>query len=204
MMPGLQLSQQLEFGDFLNPDNLPCSNTLSYQLGGVGVSDPSQGLEVQVWVANLINPTQGNSYVTLSAPNTPTYTLFSAAGISSISLAFDQNMKPCLGLTIQGISYLWWYDATIPGYSMVQLPAGAYSPQVTLDDKRELSIETAATDIVLIYLNNANMFMRQQRDRFLIDYSLLTNIPYYNPQLYKIGMCTTDRLLIQVNADLYG
>ncbi len=203
MMPGKVLSTQLIFGDFLNPDNLPCSPTLSYQLGGVGISDPTQGLEVQVWMANLINAGKADSYITLSAPNTPTYTLLTLAGVTSISLAFDQNMKPCLGLISQGIAYLWWYDATIPGYAFVQLPLGTSSVQVTLDDKRAISIDESFTDIVLLYLNNTNLFMRQQRDRFLIDYLLMTT-DYYNPQLYKVGMCRTDRLLIQVNADLYG
>ncbi len=204
MMPGLQLSTQLEFGDFLNPDNLPSSNTLSYQLGGVGLSNASQGLQVQTWMAQLINPTLSTSYVTISAPNTPTQTLYTASFISQISLAFDQNMKACLGLTIQGLAYLWWYDATIPGYTLVSLPSGSFTPQVTLDDKRTVSITESFTDIVLIYLRGSNLYMRQQRDRFTIEYVLLQNITYYNPQLYKIGMCSTDRLLIQVNADLYG
>ncbi len=204
MMPGLQLSTKLEFGDFLNPDNLPCSNILSYQLGGVGLSDPSQGLQVQTWMAQVINPTLSTSYVTISAPNTPTQTLFTQAFISQASLAFDQNMKPCLGVTFQGNSYLWWYDATIPGYSLIPLPSGSYTPQVTLDDKRTISVEEKFTDIVLVYLRNSNLYMRQQRDRFTIEYVLAQNLTYYNPQLYKIGMCTTDRLLLQVNADLYG
>ena len=204
MMPGHQLSTQLEFGDFLTPDNLPCSPTLSYQLGGISVSDPSKGLQVQTWMAQLVNPALSTSYVTLSAPTYPTQTLYTLSYISQISLAFDQNMKPCLAYMQQGLSYLWWYDATIPGYTVVPLPSGSYSPQVTLDDKRLVSVQQSFTDIVLIYLRNANMYMRQERDRFTTEYVLLQGIEYYNPQLYKIGMCSSDRLLIQVNADLYG
>lgn len=203
MMPNNTLSEQLVFGDFLNPDNLPCSNTLSYQLGGIGLSDPSAGLQYQVWQAQLVNATKSTSYVTISAPNTPTETLLTLGGISQISLAFDQNMKPALGLTVNGLAQLWWYDATIPGYTFITLPPGSYSPQVTLDDKRALSVEIAVTDIILVYMRNQNLYMRSQQDRFITEYYLAT-LEYYNPQVYKVGMCTTDRLLIQVNADLYG
>ena len=204
MMPGNQLSQQLVYGDFLSPDNLPTDGTIAYELGGIGLSNASQGLEVQVWTAQIINPRQSNSYVVISSPNTPQTTLFSFTGISQISLAFDQNMKPAIAFTAQGIAYLWWYDATVPAYVFFTLPANSYTPNVTLDDKRPISLELGFSDIILAYLRGRNLYFRQLRDRFTIEYLLLSNILYYNPQLYKIGMCSTDRLLFQVNADLYG
>ena len=202
MMPGLQLSKVLEYGPFLPPDGLPQLPTLSYQLGGIGISDPSAGLEYQVWTAVLVDAGLPTAYVQVSAPNTPPTTILTLADITWISLAFDQNMKPALAYMANGSSYLWWYDATIPGYSTVTLPTAAHSPQITFDDKRTISVDTAVSDIVLAYLLGTNMYMRQQRDRFTIDYLLTDQIIYVNPTLYKVGMCSTDRLLFQVNGNI--
>ena len=204
MMPGNQLSQQLIYGDFLSPDNLPTDGTIAYELGGIGLNNSSAGLQYQVWTAQIRNPRKPNSSVVISAPNTPQQTLFSFSGISQISLAFDQNMTPAIAFTAQGVAYLWWYDATVPGYVFLALPTNSYSPNVTLDDKRTLSLDLKFSDIILAYIRDRNLYFRQLRDRFTIEYILLSNIIYYNPTLYKIGMCATDRLLFQINADLYA
>lgn len=203
-MPGNQFSQRLIYGDFLSPDNLPTDGTIAYELGGIGLDDPFAGLQYQVWTAQILNPRKSNSFVVISAPNTPQQTLFSFSGISQISLAFDQNMTPAIAFTAQGIAYLWWYDATVPGYVFFQLPNNSHSPNVTLDDKRQLSLDNSFSDIILAYLRDQVLYFRQLRDRFTVEYTLLTNITYHNAQLYKIGMCSTDRLLFQINADLYA
>lgn len=202
MMPQNALSDILIQGPFLPPDDLPVSPILSIELGGIGLSDSTQGMQVQTWTANLIDAGLVTSYVQVSSPNTPATTILTVPNISWISLAFDQNMKPALGYMANGTTYLWWYDATIPGYSTLTMPAGTHSPQMSLDDKRATSITLGYSDMILVYLRGTNMYVRNQRDRFTIEYVLSTNITMVNPQLYKIGMCTTDRVLLRVDANL--
>ncbi len=204
MIPGHSLSAILVFGNFLPPDNLPFPNTISYELGGIGIQNPSQGLQYQVWTATLYNAGKTSSYITLQAPNTPEYVYYTYPDMITVALAFDQNMFPFLTFMSGGLGWFYWYDTTVLQYKLTQLPLGVSSTSCTLDDKRPLETQVGTSDIILAYINNTNLYYRQQRDRYTIEYVLAQNIPYYNPTIYKIGMCTTNRLLIQVNADLYG
>ncbi len=204
MLPGNVLSTSLIFGDFLSPDNLPLSPEYSYQLGGVGIQNPTLGLQYQTWLAKLYNQNLASSYITLQAPNTPEFTYYSYPYISSISLAFDQNMFPFLAYTSATGAFFYWYDTTQLTYKNTPLPLGTSSVSCTFDDKRRLNTESGTTDIIVAYINNLNLYFRQERDRYTIEYFLAGPLAMYNPVIAKVGMCTTDRLLFQVNADLYG
>lgn len=204
MMPGNALSIPTLWSPYLPPDNITPSLTVSYQEGGISLSDASQGLQVQVWTLSIEGPVISNDLV-ISAPNTLPAILLSAPNVTQISLAFDSNMKPCIGYTSQGNAYFWWYDTTIPGYTTITLPATSTFPQCTLDDKRKVSLDLGISDIILCYLLNNNLYMRMQRDRFLIDYVLRTSVSndIPNPSLMKVGMNTNLRLDFTVNGNLW-
>ena len=202
MLPQNSLSDIFIPGAFLPPDNLPVSATTSIELGGIGLSNSSQGSQVQTWTAQLYNAGLVNSYVAVSSPNTSSTVLLTVPNIIWITLAFDQNMKPALSYMANGTTYLWWYDNTIPGYTTLTMLAGTKYPQMTLDDKRALSISLGLSDMILVYLRGTNMYVRNQRDRFTIEYVLSTAITMVNPQIYKIGMATSDRVLFQITANL--
>ena len=204
MMPGNALSNPTLYSAYLPPDNIPPSFTISYQEGGVGLSDASQGLQVQVWTLSIEGPITMNDMV-ISSPNTLPTILLSAPNVTQISLAFDQNMKPCIAYVSQGNAYFWWYDNTIPGYTIITLPATSTNPQCTLDDKRVLSINLGLSDIILCYLLNNNLYMRMERDRFTIDYVLRTSVgnDIPNPSLWKIGMNNNLRLDFTLHGSLW-
>jgi len=204
MMPGNALSTTLMYAPYLPPDNITPSLTTSYQLGGIGLSDASQGLQVQTWTLTIAGPLTLNDMV-ISSPNTPATVLLSKPNVTSVSLAFDQNMKPCIAYVSQGNAYFWWYDNTIPGYTIITLPAGSTSPQCTFDDKRKVSINLGKSDIILCYLLNNDLYMRQERDRFTIDYVLRVSVgnDIPNPSLLKIGMNNIGRLEFTMSGSLW-
>lgn len=204
MIPNKALTPTVRYAPFQYPDNIPVFNTTDYQLGGIGLSDPSEGLQVQAWFLEL-SGTPASNNVVISAPNQQPLILFSAPNITQISLAFDQNMKAAVAYVSQGNSYFWWYDATLPGYTVISLPAGVTYPRCTLDDKRAREINLGLSDIILAYINNHNLCYRQERDRFTVEYVLYPNIDMAipNPSLIKIGMNTIERLQFQIFGNLY-
>lgn len=204
MIPNESLSPILQWAPFQYPDNIPVYNTTDYQLGGIGIADASQGLQVQAWFLELSGtPTLNN--VVISAPNTQPLILFSAPDITEISLAFDQNMRPAVAYVSQGNPKFWWYDTTIPGYTIISLSSGTISPRCTFDDKRARDVNLGLSDIILTYIYNHNLCYRQERDRFTIEYVLYPNIDVLiaNPVINKIGMNAIERLQFQLFGNLY-
>jgi hypothetical protein len=198
------ISSKLEWAPYIPPDNIPVFNTTDYQLGGIGLSNPTAGLQYQYWFLQLTGTVTSNNVV-ISAPNTPETTLFSAPNITEISLAFDQNMRPAVAYVSQGNPYFWWYDTTIPGYTVITLPAGATHPRCTLDDKRSTEISLGLSNMIVAYINSDNLYCRAQKDRFTVEYSLYTNLSQIisNPILNKIGMNEGERLQFQLLGQLY-
>lgn len=207
MMPGGVLSTTPVISGFLPPDNLPSSNTADYEMGGVGLSNATQGLLVQVWTAWLDgNPGEVGTSVWISSPNTADTQLFAMDGITEISLTFDQNMHPVIAFVAAGVAQLWWYDATIPGYSFLPLEAGAKSPKCSLDDKRPLATLTATSDIILAYVLDDNLYSRIQRERYVTRHLLYLGLSAIiaNPSVVKDAMSDVTRLQFMLSGTLYG
>ena len=204
MIPSKALSPLLQWAPFLYPDNLPVYNTTDWQMGGIALQDGSQGLQVQPWFLEITGTVTSNNVV-ISAANRQPLILFSAPFITEVSLSFDQNMNPAVAYVSQGNPKFWWYDATIPGYTIISLAAGVTSPRCTFDDKRKLEVTLGMSDIILAYIYNNNLCYRQERDRFLTEYILYNNLNLVisNPTLNKVGMNEKERLQFQIFGNLY-
>lgn len=183
MIPNNQLSSTPIMAPYLERVNDPKAPLIDYEMGGVAVSDPSEGLLVKTWTAYV----EGND-VKLKADDVTPTVLFTEIGITEISLAFDQNMRPAIAYMQGNVAKLWWYDATIPAYDTITF-TGALFPKVTLDDKRPVLINSS--DIILAYVKDNNLYFRAQRDRFLTEYLLKEDV---NAKLLSIGMTTNYRL----------
>ncbi len=132
---------------------------VDYEDGGIAIQDPSQGLLVQRWRARLIG-----EQVIVDAPSVPEFVLFEGAGITEISMTFDQNMRPCLAYVQGGRAKLWWFDS-VPGEQVItELAEDVITPRVALDDKRPT--QSANSDIILAYVRGGALYYRQQRERF--------------------------------------
>ncbi len=173
MLPDYILSNSPVADQFIVPTS---GLLLDYEWGGVGLQNPSLGLNYQVW---QLRYDAGNLVV--SAPNTGPIILFYMVGITELSLAFDQNMRPVVAYKKNDNSYLWWYDSTV-GTMITTVFVGCKRPRVSLDDHRENQI--AVSDVVLAYLKVNKLCYRLQRDRYLIEYELIDGI--YD--LKQIGM----------------
>jgi len=189
MLPDHVLSTQVIFGQYLTPDGEDPSYLVDYEYGGIGISDPSAGLRYQIWTARLTRGVNGFAEIYISAPNTPEFLAYSDFGITTVSLAFDQNMKQALAFLQEGVAKLWWYDTTIPGYVLISLPAGTNFPKLCLDDKR--FEQTATSDILLTYTRAGVLYFREQRDRFLIEYELRTDVV---GDVLQFGMTEVNRV----------
>jgi len=145
-----------------------------FEDGGIDISDPSEGLDYQEWKGEFVD-----QKITITGENGNTFdlvTITESESLTDFSFAFDQNNRPTLIYVVDEISYLLFYDTLIEDYNTVQQADSMYSPKLFLDDKRSLNISNS--DIILAYINydNKSLCYRQQRDRYLIEYVLVTEI----------------------------
>lgn len=168
MLPGDgSLSSPTRPAAFLEPDRdrrLPLTDV---EMGGTALNDGTAGLYVQLWTIRYESPD-----VIVSAPSSPDTVLFSMSGITDLSLAFDQNMAPFVAFVQEGVSRYWWFDTRAGGYTFSELPAGSITPRCGVDDKR-LTMR-AGSDIILAYVRDTDLYYRQQRDNYEVEYLLKT------------------------------
>jgi hypothetical protein len=168
----------------LRLENPQPSLTRALHRGGIAIGDPSQGFDVQTWTAET-----NGLVVTLAAGAGAATPLFTGTGITELSLAFDQNMRPFVAFVEGGIARFRWFDPTANDFVVTTLPAGAVSPRCTLDDYRPMQL--ARSDIIIAYLVGRTLFFRAQRDRYLVEYLLQTGM--FN-RLQSVSMGLNNRL----------
>lgn len=160
-------------GNILSPDNLPKRPTIDYEMGGIGLQDPSQGLLVQQWRAWY---ERDEMSVYVESPNTPPTKIFYQESLVWLSFSFDQNMRWSAVYTLQDDkSYLRWYDSFSGDYAITPLDEGVITPFLTLDDKRDIMLGTS--DIILAYIQNQTVYVRVQRERFQLAHVWAEDIP---------------------------
>lgn len=184
MIPGGTLSGSPSPGEFIERVNSPLAPLVDYEMGGVGLNDPSQGLWVQLWRARYAD---GRVY--LGPDGGAEQTVLIRPGITELALAFDQNMNPVLAFVQEGAAWLRWFDTSVGQIVFTQIP-GATNPRLTLDDKR--AVEIINSDVILAYLRGGALYYRQQRDRYDIEHLLSSNPPCGG--LASIAMSNGSRL----------
>ena len=193
MIPGAGLSSPAVVGGFRGADaRLPLTLAMGYvptdwETGGVGLHDPSAGLEVQEWTFTL----RGDTVVVRAADGSETE-LLTADGITELAGTFDANMAVAVAFVRAQQTTLYWYDTTIHDYTTTAV-AGT-SPRLTLDDKRPLHV--ADRDILLVYLRADKIYYRQQRDRYGTEYPL-GDLPAGTERLGRVGMSTAGRVQVE-------
>lgn len=173
-------------GRFCWPDSLVTSRLVDYELGGLAINDASQGLMVQRWTLSY----RANTDVVLKPDSGSETVLFSTSEIEELSLAFDQNMRPHVAYAKADHVHLWWFDTTEGDYVFTDFGVGR-CPRLALDDKRPTQVLTS--DIIFAYIRGANLYYRQQRDRFATERLLRSNIDA-RTRLKNIGMSQNWRM----------
>ncbi len=192
MLPNDELSVIAYPGTFNYPvkSAAPDDQLRGWELGGIALNDPSEGLVYQLWQCDLeIDEDTSVGYVFVQAPEVPKTLLFADLGITAVDIAFDQNMQPFVAYKQSGIWKYWWYDPTVSMMVHTTLP-NARDLRCCLDDHRRFAIATA--DILLCYVNSSNQLcVRYQRDRYSIEYVLANGI---TENLVYVGMNSQGRV----------
>lgn len=189
---------------YIPPDGDTISKLTDVELGGIGLQDPSAGLQVQTWTLTIVlNGLQGDFY--LSAPNFPPTLLFSRVNVTWGRLAFDQNMFPIIAYVDQYGAGYYWYDPIVHAYSFVVMDAAVKTPCVSMDDKRDIPTRVGSNDVILAYMKGNGLYYRIQRDRYSTEYLLKNDMTSIisNPDLWKIGMNEGMRLQFLFHGNLY-
>lgn len=184
MIPNNRLSDPAILGTYLYPDNIATSKKLDFELGGVDLQDPSQGLKVKKWAAYI----DGQDIWLAADDRSPVIVLTRPGVLTEVSLAFDQNMRYNIVFVEDNITTLYWYNTSVANYVLTLFP-NTETPRLCLDDKRDT--QTGTSDIILGYIKDNGLYFRAQRDRYTIEYLLRTSV---NATLDKMGMTNKARL----------
>lgn len=195
MIPQESLSSVAKPDTYYTPDDTDPPDALTdYEWGGVGLNDATGGLRQKIWTARA-NGDTGEVYI--SAPGIPEVVVFTAPGITELSLAFDQNMRPFVAFVQNGQAKYYWYDTVLGGTRISDLDPADRNPRCTMDDKRDFATFLGQNDIILAYVRDGFLYYRQQRDRFNTERQLYNNeavdgrVP---GRLMRVGMHRGNRL----------
>jgi len=192
-MPDNELSSKPIPARMENDKEKKVKRRSDFELGGIALQDPSQGHLVQEWNCYI---TDDFTEIRIVAPAVTDTLLYTGTGITSVSCSFDQNMRPTFAFIEEGSAKLSWYDSVPEETVVTDYGATVFTPKVTLDDKRAL--QEGAADVIFAYVKNDNLYMRMQRDRYLVEYLLYTGIIEDElGELQCIGMCRNFRLGFQ-------
>lgn len=193
-MPANTLSPLPAASAFLEPDDrVRTSLLVDYEMGGADIGDPSQGLQVKAWEARVSAGT-----IQVRPDGSGAWTnVVSDTGITEIALAFDQNMRPTVAYVAGGAAKLYWYDAVTAAY-VTTTYAGASSPVVTMDDKRDMQV--GLNDVLLFYLHSGRVKHRRQRDRYTIEYDL-ADVPLGKTRITRWGFTAGKRIQLEFGND---
>lgn len=131
--------------------------------GGMAIQDPSQGLNVQDWLAEAerneiyVGPRDGSAARTLIVSE--------SENVSWVSLAFDTLMQVYLAYIAGDTPKLRWFDTTQNSIVTDDFP-DIITPILMHDDVRKKQVDLGGTDIVFVYVRDDALRVRYQRDRF--------------------------------------
>jgi hypothetical protein len=189
-LPGNVLSTDTSHDDFISPRDVPKTLIQDYEIGGVALADPSQGLNVKTWRAFIDD---AGTTIKLEATGVLTTTQITGTEITEVSLSFDQNMRPVIAFVDSGVAKFRWFDSLVSNFVTTTLTS-AKNPRVCLDDKRAQTL--GSSDVILAYLLADALVMRMQRDRYTVAYELDDEIE--DRDLLQIGMNKRNRFQFQL------
>ena len=196
MLRDHSLSYEFVTGEYIPPDGNDRINlTTDQERGGVEIADPSQGLRYQIWELTYSN---FEIWITPLTSGTA-FLAFTLPGITEASLAFDQNMNIFVTYMVGEQAYYYWYDPISLQYENQIMDSDVRSPRCCMDDKRLEMVDTS--DILLAYMRGADLYYREERDRYTIEYPLavdligsLSKIGFADQNRVKFGMLSIEPL----------
>jgi hypothetical protein len=181
--------------EFSPPRDDPYLPIISRHIGGEFLSISTSDLQTHSWAAEYID---GEIIIYRDdSPNNKVAVII-ANDVTSISLAFDSSMRPTIAYIQDGIGKLYYYNTATQAVETLEF-TGVTSAQVVNDDPRpEL---TEFNDIIFAYTKNNNLYYRQQRDRYTIEYLAASDIGENNI-LKRLGPTSGLRLQFEIASSL--
>lgn len=189
MLPENRASTKPVSGLLVVPDSYLVNDLHDFEQGGIALNDPSQGLEYQTWECFY-----RETDVVVKPASGPETVLFSIAGITALSMCFDQNMRPLVAFEREGQVWLWWWDSFTSSRRTDSFGPGR-CPRATMDDKRRS--QAAASDIIFAYIRDEVLCYRQQRDRFQTERVLRSGVNKMT-RLKNVAMGMNWRLIFEL------
>lgn len=154
--------------------------------GGTTIGVAASGLDVIDWTGRI---DAGDFKITGAGPE---LTVVAVPGALSATFAFDRNMNPAVAWNTSSGAKLYWYDSAAEAYATTDYP-DAVRAMVIHDDVRDIA--EARSDVLLVYQRASGLYVRQQRDRYLVERTIRE---YEFGALARCGMGNAYRLLIEM------
>lgn len=193
MIPDNVLSTKPVRASLLYPDRFQLASlTEDYEMGGIAIQDPSEGLQYQPWFGYW---REDNAVCLKPGIDGEDIVLFYEPDLFEMSFTFDQNMRWACATQRTDGSFRWrWYDSAVEDYVITEVPEGVTAFHCTHDDKREILVQTGRSDVLVSYIKDRNLYVRNQRDRYIIEHLLAETLPE-NLRITNFGM--TERYRVQ-------
>ena len=187
MIPNNRLSSDLMLEEWLIPyPDSEFTRTEGYEFGPSVLLDTESELDAEIWKYTYVND---KIYMTKMSTGEVFPLENNIVGASEISVCFNQSAQPVTAYTLDGITYLKWFDTQTAQYVVTNLGIGLTSPRVILDIKDKKSNQS---DVILFYFrSNTQLCCRYQRDRFSIEYTLKTLPPH---RIIRVGFNKIHRI----------
>jgi hypothetical protein len=176
---------------FLLPDSADILLFESRERGGVAVGDGTQGRQVADWLASI---SFDGATINIQRTDGGAVTAFVTGGvnITEVSVSFDSNMNPSCAYRENGVVKFKWYN-TLTALFQTDTYIDVTSFKVSADDKRIQ--QSAISDVIFTYMVADVLYWRQQRDRYLVEYTAGT-FPKY--RIRRFGMTAVNRMQFEL------
>lgn len=131
-------------------------------MGGIAIGDASLGRQVKVW-----NVSYNGAFINVKPEDGAVAFSLAEVDVQTVSLAFDNNMGLVIAWTTTTGANLYYYDTLTSAY-ITRNFSGIQSCRVCVDDAREFYL--ASSDVIFSYTMSGNLYWRQQRDRYDVQY----------------------------------
>jgi len=174
------LSDKIQFDPIYNISDNP---TEFYSYGGIALNNASEGLMYQKWKAHV--NIEGKIFIGNEAEGYVSSSPFAVMGQGRVSLGFDNNMAPIIGLQTANQFLIRYFETLTQQYETKTI-TGTRCGMLTIDDPRDGT--EAWRDVVAIYIRNSDNMLcyRLFRERYDVENEVMVIDELQT--LYKIGM----------------
>lgn len=202
MLPENKLSARAVNSRYLYPDGIVFDNLVEdFEMGGIAIQDPSKGLQYQPW-RGYWDSADNTVYLRPNITGDPV-ALFTETDVIEFSFTFDQNMRYVTALfKTNGDCKFTWFNSVVGDY-VTDTYTGLTAFKLSLDDKREEAVQSGVSDVLFTYIKDDNLYVRAQRDRYLIEYLLAEDLPK-NLLISNFGMGNKYRMQWRLRYRILG